>query len=522
MSDFRQSQVSTGSTVKKDMELDPARCYRALASRDLRFDGRFFVGVRSTGVYCRPICPARTPRAENVTFFVCAAAAEAAGFRPCRRCRPDTTPGTPAWSGTSAIVQRALRLISEGALDEGTLEMLAGRLGLGARQLRRHFLRHVGASPMDVARARRVHFARTLLEQTPLPITEVAFAAGFRSVRQFNASLQQTYGRSPRILRRERTVNGMAKQRDGLTLRLPYRPPLDWAWLLGFLGRRATPGVEIVRGNTYCRAIPLQDGIGRIEITRAPETQAICLHLIGGTQENLIRVTERARHLFDLDADPVEIGRHLRATRLLRPLAAASPGLRVPGAWNPFELAVRAIIGQQVSVAAATTIMGRVAGRWGRPIAGAGVDLTHLFPEPAVLAEADLGQIGLPRARAQALRALAGAVAAGTLRLDGGDALDATVARLRALPGVGAWTVQYIALRALREPDAFPAADLGLRKAAGGGVPVPVSVLETMAESWRPWRAYAAVHLWASLTRIRTRREAPGRTHGRAVSEADR
>jgi AraC family transcriptional regulator of adaptative response / DNA-3-methyladenine glycosylase II len=502
------------------MDLDASRCYRAILARDARFDGRFFVAVRTTGVYCRPVCPAPTPKRSNVMFFPCAAAAEAAGFRPCRRCRPETSPGAPAWNGTAAVVSRALRLIADGALDEGESEALvrktalaeggsrptgataysrlAARLGLGERQLRRLFLKHLGASPAGIARARRVHFAKRLVDETELSMTEIAVCAGFRSIRQFNHAIRATFGRSPSAMRRKQ--RSVAVDREGrLVLRLAYRPPLDWRSLLDFFRRRAIPGVESVEGGTYRRTIECDGEAAVIEIVPIAGQPRLELRVDRGVVGSLFAIVERVRRMFDLNADPLQIAATFSRDPLLGERMSRRPGLRVPGAWNGFELAVRAILGQQVTVRAATTLAGRLVQRFGVPIESPEHGLTHVFPRPEVLARADLGGIGLTTARAATIRGLARAVASGGLRLEAPLGLDEAVVRLAALPGIGEWTAQYIALRAFGEPDAFPAADLGLRRslANGKGVPSAKSVVE-LSQAWRPWRSYAAIHLWTA------------------------
>ncbi len=513
------------------MELDAARCYRALLARDARFDGRFFTAVRTTGIYCRPICPAPTPKAVNVTFFACAAAAEAAGFRACLRCRPQAAPGTPAWLGSAAVVSRALRLIGADALDDDDVEALAARVGLGGRQLRRLFAEHLGASPAQVARARRVHFARALVDDTDLPMAEVAFAAGFRSIRQFNHAMLMHFRESPRRLRARRLKRDAAASRaagqrglahatrgpvvapgrtqvelqpevatPGLVVRLSYRPPFDWTGLLRFLARRATPGVEVVERDVYRRTIGTPEAHGEIEVRHVPAERHLAMEIRLADHEDLIQVIERARRLFDLAADPLRIVGQLRRRPELRAAVDARSGVRVPGAWDGFELAVRAVLGQQVTVAGATTLAGRLAATFGTPVTTASAGLTQLFPPPDVLADADLGGIGIPRARAATIRALAAAVVDGTLRLDTALDLDDAIARLVAIPGIGEWTAHYIAMRALGEADAFPASDLGLRRALGNGAgPLAARDVQRMAEAWRPWRAYAAMHLWATL-----------------------
>ncbi|MEO8602437.1 MAG: AlkA N-terminal domain-containing protein [bacterium] len=483
------------------MHLDDATCYRAMRTRDRRFDGRFFIGVRTTGIYCRPVCPARPPKLENITFYACAAAAEAAGFRACKRCRPETAPGTPAWVGSSAVVARALRLIGAGALDDedaGGIDALAARLGIGERQLRRLFEQHLGAAPGAVARAQRLHFARALIDDTALPMGEIAFAAGYRSVRQFNHAMRASFGSPPRDLRRTRAA-AAARSADALSIRLPYRPPLDWRTMLDFLAVRATPGVESVRDGVYRRTLRVGDSAGWIEMRALPDEAALCVQLRPADGRAALAVVEAARRLADLGADPHAIGTHLRSDAVLSPLVAARPGLRVPGAWDPFELAVRAVVGQQVTVRGATTLMGRLVERCGERVDLA-ADLTHLFPKPATLAAADLSGVGMPGARIAALQGLAAAVADGRVQLDAARGLDDVVARLTALPGIGEWTAQYIAMRGLGEPDAFPHGDLGLRAALGNGAgPLSTKALSSAAEAWRPWRAYAAMHLWNSL-----------------------
>jgi AraC family transcriptional regulator of adaptative response / DNA-3-methyladenine glycosylase II len=479
------------------MDLDPARCYQAILSRDRRFDGRFFTGVVTTGIYCRPVCPVVPPKFKNMRFFACAAAAEAAGFRPCKRCRPETAPGTPAWVGTSAVVTRALRWISDGALDDGKVEALATRLGIGGRQLRRLFAQHLGASPVDVARARRVHFARALIDDTDLPITEVALSAGFASIRQFNHAVRATFGAPPTALRRRRARRRLPAHLGGVVVRLAYRPPLAWAALLRFLGMRAIPGVEVVEGETYRRTIEVNAMAGHVEVWPDSDAQALLMRIQLPRHDSLIEVVDRVRRLFDLDADPLRISEHLRQSPQLAPLLDGLPGVRVPGAWDAFELAVRAILGQQVTVRGATTLAGRLVRTCGTPIEYGRGGLTHLFPRPEALADADLTRIGLPRTRAATIRTLAASVARGDFAFDASSDVEDAVARLCAIDGMGPWTAHYIAMRALGEPDAFPSTDLGLRRALGNGDgPLPAAEVSRLAAAWRPWRAYAAMYLW--------------------------
>jgi AraC family transcriptional regulator of adaptative response / DNA-3-methyladenine glycosylase II len=485
--------------------LDPDSCYRAVLARDSRFDGRFFTGVTSTGIFCRPVCPARPPKPEHCLFLPSAAAAQAAGFRPCLRCRPEAAPGLAVWRGTGNTVARALRLIEEGALDEGSVDALGERLGVGGRHLRRLFDQHLGASPVAVAQTRRLLFAKSLLTETALPMTEVALAAGYGSLRRFNAAVLAAWGRAPGELRRSERTDGA----DGgaVTLKLPYRPPLDWSLMIAWLGPRAIPGVEAVEGLRYRRTIAEDGHHGTVEIAPAPDNGSYLLATIRfPVVATLGGIVARLKRQFDLDADISAIDVQLGADPLLAPLVAARPGLRVPGAWDPFELAARAMLGQQVSVAAATTLAGRVAAIYGTELrmpdgAPPPIGLTHVFPAPAALVAADPGRLRIPGARAAALAGLAAAIVAEPDLLRPLRPLDETVERLCRLPGIGPWTANYVAMRALREPDAFPAADLGLRKAASDSAEmISTKALEVLAEAWRPWRAYAAIHLWHRLS----------------------
>ena len=481
------------------MDLDHDACYRALSTRDARFDGRLFVGVTSTGIYCRPICPARTPKRENVVFFLSAAAAQEAGFRPCLRCRPETAPELAAWRGTSNTASRALALIERGALDDSDVESLASRVGVGERQLRRLFRRHLGASPIAVAQTRRVLLAKQLIHETRLSMAQVALAAGFGSIRRFNETFRALFGRPPMTLRRTRDTSSPTGE---VTILLRYRPPYDWAAMLAFLEARAIAGVESVAGNAYSRTVDL-DGHHGVVSVRQGSGDALRVTVTFPLLSALPAINARLRRVFDLSADPHAIGAHLSGDTTLSPLVAARPGLRVPGAWDGFELAVRAVLGQQITVAAAVGLAGRLVARYGEPLpAGVGAEgLTHVFPRPERLARADLSTLGMPKSRAAALSSLAGAVVADPQIFGAGRSLEEAITRLRALPGIGEWTAQYIAMREMRESDAFPAADVGLMRAmaaAGGARPTARTLLE-QAERWRPWRAYAAQHLWASL-----------------------
>src|SRR5690242_7733919 len=390
------------------LHLDFAACDRARLAQDPRFDGRFFIGVTSTGIYCRPICPAPTAKQRNVRYFPSAAAAAEAGFRPCLRCRPEAAPGTPAWLGTSATVRRGLRLIHEGALDRESVEALATRLGIGPRHLHRLFVQHLGASPLAVAQTRRLHFAKRLIDDTHLSMTDIALASGFGSLRRFNDAFRNTYGRAPRDLRREKRGDGAVD--DALRLKLAYRPPYDWAAIRDFLAARAVPGVERVHAGSYVRSVSVGDKAGWIEVHPVPKADALELAVHGLGAESLFVVVSRVRQMFDLAADPADVRAVLKRDRLLAPMLRRRPGLRVPGAWDAYEIAVRAVLGQQVSVAAARTFATRIVDAHGTPLASGAEGVTHLFPSPAVLAEADLGDIGLTVARAMTLNALAAAV----------------------------------------------------------------------------------------------------------------
>lgn len=484
------------------MSSDTEVFYQALLSRDRRFDGRFFTAVRTTKIYCRPICPARTPLLKNVQFYPTAAAAEEAGFRPCQRCRPETAPGTPAWLGSSATVVRALRLLRSGGGDEDDegLPALASKLGISDRRLRQLFHDHLGASPHAVLRVQRLDFARRLIDETSLPMIEVAESAGFRSIRRFNDAIKQRFGKPPSELRK-RTQRHLeaeipSSEQGALVLRLPYRPPFAWIDLLRFLAMRAIPGVEAVGENSYARTVTLGAAEGFFEVrpSNREASLSLSLHLraASGVSAQLLEAVERVRTQFDLEADPLRIAAHLERDDRLRSVVAAHPGLRVPGGWDGFELAVRAVLGQQVSVKGASTLSGRLVQKYGRPISveGAPAGLTHVFPDPAILAANDLSGIGIPKARAQALSLLAQRVHEGKLNLSATADATETERILLEIPGIGPWTAQYIAMRVLRDPDAFPATDLVIKRSLQGDD----------AESLRPWRAYAAMYLWKSAS----------------------
>jgi AraC family transcriptional regulator, regulatory protein of adaptative response / DNA-3-methyladenine glycosylase II len=464
-----------------------------------------FTGVVTTGIYCRPGCSG-APLERNTRPYTSAAAAEAAGFRPCLRCRPDREPA-PGWVDAPELVCRALRAIADGALDNAAEDALAARLGVSARHLRRLFDAHVGATPADVARSRRAHFARRLLDDTDLSLAHVASAAGFNSVRQFNRVMLDVFRFTPRELRARRRVPDRLVTDGGLELHMPYRPPLAWPAMLSFLAPRAIPGVERIDldAGVYRRVVELADAPGVIEVWDEPGRDALRLRVHLPSFDGLVHLLASVRRLFDLDADPMVIDTALARDRTLRPLVRARHGVRVPGAIDPFEVSVRAVLGQQVSVAGATTLAGRLVERFGSPVPGiAALGLTHLFPDPVTLAEADLTEVGLTRARARAVNTLAAAVASGELELHRARDLDHTLAELQALPGFGPWTAHYVAMRACGERDAFPASDLGLRRVLGDDP-------DARAEAWRPWRAYGAVQVWlgpvdASRVRASVRR----------------
>jgi AraC family transcriptional regulator of adaptative response / DNA-3-methyladenine glycosylase II len=485
------------------MNLDPRICSQARLSRDARFDGRFFVAVLSTRIYCRPVCPVRTAKEENVRYFPNAAAATEAGFRPCLRCRPELSPGAPAWQGTSTTVSRALRLISENSIEDESVESLAARLGIGSRQLRRLFVRHLGASPITVMKTRRLHFAKKLIDETTLPIGQIAAAAGFGSARRLNSVFRQTYQRTPTQVRRLAAAPAV-QDKNEYQFRLCFRPPLHWEALLSFLAQRVIVGVEAVAQRQYLRLISFDGHVGRVTVSMADEGSVLNVGISFPESRWLFVIVERLRRMFDLTADPREIASALSTDPLLSSCLSAMPGLRVPGCWDGFEMAVRAILGQQVTVAGANTLAARLVRKFGVAV-NTECSLTHLFPTPKVLARADLADIGLPKTRALTIRALAQTVCEGQISFHVVNNFEDFQSRLLLIPGIGNWTAQYIAMRALGDPDAFPASDLGLLKAAS--VNSERALLER-AEAWRPWRAYAAMYLWQSAPAIKKPRRA--------------
>ena len=473
-------------------------CYRAICSRDPRFDGRFFVAVTTTGIYCRPICPANTPHAPHVRFYASAAAAEAAGFRACRRCHPEASPGSPDWDVRADLVARALRLIADGIVDTEGVAGLAQRLCVSERHLHRELVAEVGAGPLALARTRRAQTARLLIDQTNLSLTTIAFTAGFASIRQFNESMQTAFGCAPSAFRRRTAPEHGGEGK--LILRLQYRPPFDASALLAYLRQRALPGVEEVSEKSYRRTVVLPRSRGIMELEPLEKANAVLLRVQLDTLSDLSLLVQRCRQLCDLDAVPTAIVETLGADPMLASLVTTRPGLRVPGTINGFELAVRAILGQQVSVAGARTLAGRLVSTLGEALDLPHGMLTHFFPTPEAIAQADLQGLGLTQSRTATLQALARAVAEEGLVLERAADREQTIAQLHSIPGIGAWTAAYIAMRALGDPDAFPAADLGLRRAfEQQGIAADTRNVESRAEAWRPWRAYAAQHLWASL-----------------------
>ena len=483
------------------MHTDRRRFYKALSSRDARFDGLFLVGVSSTGIYCRPICPAKTPREANCRFFGSSAEAEQAGFRPCLRCRPELAPGSAPVDDALRIAQLIVQRLEEGQLDEKVgLEEIASQFELSSRQLRRIVQKELGVPPIQLLLTRRLLLAKQLLTETAMPITQVAFASGFSSLRRFNDAFTTRYSMPPTRLRRTAAAQGAGLVEGGsLVLQLAYRPPYDWTGMLAFLAARALTGVEQVSENAYARTIRLGSAAGWIRVTRAPRANALLLEFAPALASVLPALLGRVRALFDLDARPDLIAKHLRKDARLAAAVKANPGRRVPGAIDGFETGLRAILGQQVTVRAATTIASRVAAAFGDPIVTPLPGLDRLTPLPARVAAAtvpEIARLGIVASRAASLIALAKAQAAGRLCLDGGarEHPDHTMARLTDVPGLGPWTASYIAMRALRWPDAFPKEDIAVRSRLGG---LTAKAADELSQAWRPWRSYAVMHIWA-------------------------
>lgn len=477
------------------MALSSSEYYKAFVGKDARFDGRFVAAVTSTGVYCRPSCSATKPAAENTVFFETPAQAEGAGFRACGKCRPDSTPGTPAWNGTSSTVTRALRLIEDGLLDHASIDSLCERLGIGARQLRRLFKKHLGTTPVHVARIRRARFARRLIETTGLSMAHVADAAGFGSVRRFNAVMNEVYGCPPTALRKN-----PSQAASGLELQIPVEGAFPWMRMLQFLEPWTAPGVEQIVEDRYYRTASFGQAAGEVCVSYEPEQHMLGVRVSSSLGGHLLDVVSGVRRLFDVDAQTNVISTHLRSDPALRACIEATPGLRVPGAFDHFETAVMMLLHQHIRPDEASDLMDRIVEKYGKRIETSQPSLTHVFPTPHALSTARLEAVGVPKRRSRSIQALAKAVHEGALRLDGTPSLDAATQGLRSIADLGATTAEYIAMRVYREPDAFPSNNPWLRKAlSDNDTPISAQEFEARAESWRPWRAYAAMYLWDSL-----------------------
>ncbi|TVZ07381.1 DNA-3-methyladenine glycosylase 2 family protein [Trebonia kvetii] len=507
--------------------MDDEQRYTAASSRDARFDGVFFTAVKTTGIYCRPSCPAITPKRANVVFYPTAAAAQQAGFRACKRCRPDASPGSPEWNIRSDVAGRAMRLIADGVVDRAGVDGLADRLGYSPRQVGRVLTAEVCAGPLALARAQRARTARILVETTALPMGDVAFAAGFSSIRQFNATMLEVYDIPPTALRERAARSGVsvaatrrrvvpepagdAGATGVLRLRLPYRPPIDLDRMFGFLAARAIPGVEVASPGEYRRTIRLPNGCGLLSLRHVPSASWVDCSLVLSDLRDVTAAVQRCRRLLDLDADPAAISGFFDEDPLLGPLAAKCPGRRSIGAVDGDEIAVRAVLGQQVSVAAARRLGGRLTALYGTPLPPGLADLgaaewglTHVFPDPATIAGLDPGTLPMPLSRARALATLATSLAGGDIRVDAGADREEVEARLLALPGIGPWTAGYIRMRGLSDPDVFLEGDVGVARALrglaadpGAPVTVPSVTASVVASRWHPWRSYAVHHLWA-------------------------
>ena len=479
------------------MRLDRTSCYRALRARDRRFDGLFFTCVTSTGIYCRPICPARPPKLENCVFVPNAAAAQEAGFRACLRCRPDASPDSPTWRGTSATVTRALRLIDDGALDDGSVSDLAARLGVGERHLRRLFTDHLGAAPLTVALTRRILLAKQLVHDSNLGMMEIALASGFGSLRRFNEVFRAQFGRPPGALRKR--ADSSSKQSPELSVLLPYRPPYDWEAMLYFLQSRVIQGVEHVAFGVYRRTIEIDGEQGFISVSQEAKLNALRACIQIGNLSLVPRIVARLKRLFDVACDPDAIAAVLKRDARLAPLIARRPGLRVPGAWDGVEIGVRAILGQKMSDAAASLLAGRLVRDHGVSITAPSGSLTHSLPDADRLAQIDIDNAGIPKTRARAMAELAQALVAEPGLLEGGIAYQDVLSRLETINGIGRWTAIHIAMQALHESDAIPHGDEALaRMAHKAGLSASPDALERLSENWRPWRAYGVHHLWAA------------------------
>lgn len=493
---------SNGKTLYSEgMEPSPELYYQAYVSRDPRFDGVFYIGVTSTGIYCRPVCPARTPKASNCRFYGSAEAAEKDSFRPCLRCRPELAPGSAPVDDARRIAQLLMQRIGNGLIDSGAgLEVIAGQFELSSRQIRRIVQKELGVSPIELIQTRRLLLAKQLLAETALPVTEIAFASGFASLRRFNDAFQTRYGMAPSRLRKEAAEGGViAAAYDTSVLQISYRPPYDWKGILNFLAKRTVKSVEWVTEESYARTVRLGQRTGWIRLTHAPGKNALMMEFTHSLTPVLPALMSRVRHLFDLNARPDVISAHLQKDSFLKDAVLRNPGLRVPGAFDGFELAARAILGQQVTVKAATTLACRLMEAYGDPIETPFAELSRLSPLPEKLAKLGVGEIaryGIVSARAKSVIALAQVCASAVLTLEPGVHPEKAVAQLDALPGIGPWTAHYIAMRALRWPDGFPKEDIAIRNNLGG---VSAKEADAMSQAWRPWRSYAVLHIWNGL-----------------------
>ena len=482
---------------REDVILNPDQCYQALLARDARFDGRFFVAVKSTRIYCRPICRVKTPLRKNCTFYGHAAEAEVAGFRPCKRCRPELAPGSSSMEVSSQLARSTASYIGQDFLADHSLEELAGKLGVTDRQMRRVFHNEFGVSPIEYWQTQRLLLAKQLLTDSRLPVSSVAMASGFQSLRRFNFALKERYRMTPTELRKRHSKQ-VPENSPEFSFRLGYRPPFDWENLLAFFSRRAIPGIETVHDGAYFRTVRVlrhqRDYTGFLEVRHEPNQRIVSVRISDSLLPVCATILERVKRIFDLQADPIAIH------SVLGPLAQNRPGLRVPGSFSGFELAVRAVLGQLVSVAGARTTAGKFVARFGMPIKTPIESLNYLFPTPARIARSsipEMGRLGITRQKAETILALAREIESGRLHLEPGNRVEGTLRQLLALPGIGEWTAQYIAMRALSWPDAFPHTDLGIRKALGE---TNAKKILALSEKWRPWRAYAVLHLWSSLT----------------------
>lgn len=486
--------------------LDPEIAWQALTSRDTRFDGVFFVGVTSTGIYCRPVCPVKAPQLKNCLFFGSAEAAEKAHFRPCLRCRPELAPGNAPVDYPHRVADRLIQRIEEGMLEEREgLEAIAAEFGLSLRQLRRIVQQELGVSPLELKQTRRMLLAKQLLTETSLPVTQVAYASGFSSLRRFNDVFQARYRMTPSALRKGASAPSPGSSDDSATLRLAYRPPYDWAAMLDFLQTHVMKEVESVQDGVYRRTVALGSCRGWVSVAHLPQKCALQVTFSTSLTPVLPLLLRRLRDLFDLNAQPLRIAERLQQDALLAPSLALNPGLRVPGAFDAFELGVRAIIGQQVSVKAATTVSSRFAAAFGEPCETPFPELTRCAPHAARIASAtvdDIAPLGIVSARSRAIIAFAQACAAGSLRFNATQSPEEVMRELVSLPGIGPWTAHYIAMRALRWPDAFPKEDIAVRNNLGGMTP---SAAEARSQAWRPWRSYAVMHIWKNLTAVKAK-----------------